>query len=111
MSTSSTSNPSDARVIAALRRKLKAAEAKIERLENAWQSEPSTWRAHVEKYGHRRAIESAARKHGQKLGAAFVELLAERLAAVDVDHNGARLTREAAARLVAAWAREGKASR
>lgn len=99
-----------ARALATLQRRLKAALAKIERLETSWQNDPAQWRAHVAKYNHRRAIEASARKHGQSLGAEFRALLVARLVIVDVDRNGAHLAHETATRLVEAWSLEGKTS-
>lgn len=86
--------------IARLRKQLAAAES-------AWRNDPRTQAVHVEGYAHRRAIEASARKHGATLGAAFCELLAARLVAVDVDRDGARPTLDTARALVAQWAREG----
>lgn len=91
----------DEATIARLRRQLAAAES-------AWQRDPRTQAVHVESYAHRRAIEASARKHGATLGAAFCELLAARLVAVDVDRDGARPTLETARALVAMWSAEGR---
>jgi len=90
----------DQATIARLRAQLAAAES-------AWQRDPRLWSAHVEDYAHRRAIEASARKHGATLGAAFCELLAARLVAVDVDRDGARPTMETARVLIAQWSAEG----
>lgn len=91
----------DQATIARLRREVAA-------LRSAWQRDPRLWSAHVEDYAHRRAIEASARKHGSALGAAFCELLAARLVAVDVDHDGARPTLDTARALVAQWSAEGR---
>ncbi len=98
------------RALRAAEAKIARLEAKIARLESAWTLDASQWPSHVQRYKHRRAVEAAARKHGAELGPAFVELLAARLVAVDVDRDGARLSLETARRSVSTWAREGSAS-
>ena len=92
----------DAATIARLRAQLAAAES-------AWQRDPRLWSIHAEGYTCRRAVENAARKHN--LGAAWQEVLAARLVAVDVDRDGMRPTMDTARNLVARWSESGPAVR
>jgi len=73
-----------------------------------------TWKAtalgranRVGTYTHRRAVENAARKHGQALGPQFRAMLAARLVLVDVAADETVIAPESAARLVETWAAEG----
>lgn len=89
----------DQSTIARLRRE-------VEALRSAWRNDPRLWAIHAEGYACRRAIENAARKHD--LGAAWREILAARLVAVDVAHDETRPTIETARALVAQWSAEGQ---
>lgn len=76
-----------------------------------WRSDPRLWEPHVDTYSHRKAVESAARKHGLVLGDNFVALLVARLTVVDVDRWGARPTPSQAWRTVTRWAADGPRAR
>ena len=88
----------DQATIARLRRE-------VEALRSAWRNDPRTQAIHAEGYACRRAIENAARKHD--LGAAWREILAARLAVVDVDRHGLSPTMGTARALVASWSADG----
>lgn len=72
-----------------------------------WRRDPRLWEVHVDGYGHRRAVEASARKHGVALGESFCALLAARLVLVDVGRDGSRPTPAQAWRSVQRWAAEG----
>jgi len=78
------------------------------RRDTSWQLTPEGQRAHVEGYGHWRAIEGAAKAYGSELGYAFLALLARRLMVVDEDSDGARPTAATAWSRVEGWWRAGQ---
>lgn len=100
--------PADKLTPAPAKRPATPAARKRRPVDESWKLTLEGQRAHVDGYGHWRAIEGAAQKHGSELGYAFLALLARRLMVVDEDSDGARPTAATAWSRVEGWWRAGQ---